>query len=543
MAQKTKTTRKRKPNYSKRARRLQREMLYSFLLLIGVIVLLARFHSSPAHYKLVVYQEDGEADTIQYYTSFKTAKREMMKLIEQGKFNPAVLDEQEQIMAIRYGIVNFRTKTCGENISYVNAHNQKNGYTNGCYGADGAYLETDDKGEKVKFKQSGAVGWVKRSDIEIYNYFDQTKVKSVNHYTIEDGAIIHNGTTDLSKNEYPTVISLGKTKTAFKDQRLYSYDGHYFYSAYSQMIDDYRNDTYENSVNNKEPHFNYYQYLSHRAKTSYVSKDINAYITNILGFVAKPSGYPCAKQESQLYDEGYSFIDAQNTYGVNALMMLSLAINESGFGKSQIAIEKNNLFGHAAYDHAPDASANGYKDVAAGIATHASLFLNQGYLNPCDQSDPDDTGSAAACFNRSGNRYLGGYFGDKESGMNVSYASDPYWGEKAAQYYRTMDGYLGGKDETRYTLKILQNKPKTPCYAQPDTSSKTLFYTPPTENYAVVILGEVNGETIDGNSVWYKIQSDAVLTNARNAVVTAPKNYNHNSDVIYLPAAYFQSSE
>ena len=28
----------------------------------------------------------------------------MMKLIEQGKFNPAVLDEQEQIMAIRYGI-------------------------------------------------------------------------------------------------------------------------------------------------------------------------------------------------------------------------------------------------------------------------------------------------------------------------------------------------------------------------------------------------------------------------------------------------------
>lgn len=164
-------------------------------------------------------------------------------------------------------------------------------------------------------------------------------------------------------------------------------------------------------------------------------------------------------------------------------------------------------------------------------------------MNPCDQSDPDDTGSAAACFNRSGNRYLGGYFGDKESGMNVSYASDPYWGEKAAQYYRTMDGYLGGKDETRYTLKILQNKPKTPCYAQPDTSSKTLFYTPPTENYAVVILGEVNGETIDGNSVWYKIQSDAVLTNARNAVVTAPKNYNHNSDVIYLPAAYFQSSE
>ena len=48
-------------------------------------------------------------------------------------------------------------------------------------------------------------------------------------------------------------------------------------------------------------------------------------------------------------------------------MMLSLAINESGFGRSQISIEKNNLFGHAAYDNAPNESANGYKDVACQI--------------------------------------------------------------------------------------------------------------------------------------------------------------------------------
>ena len=87
---------------------------------------------------------------------------------------------------------------------------------------------------------------------------------------------------------------------------------------------------------------------------------------------------------------------------------------------------------------------------------------------------------------------------------------------------------------------MLSDQPETPCYAQPDTGSKTLFYTPPSEHYAVVVLGEVSGEEVDGNNLWYKIQSDAVLTNARNAVVTAPKNYNHNSDIIYLPAAYFK---
>lgn len=540
MAQKKKPTRKKKPNYSKRAKRLQRELLYSFFLLMGVIILLAQFHSAPAHYRLVVFHEDGEADTIQYYTSFKTAQREMNKLIERGEFNPAVLDEQENIIAIKYGIVNFRTKTCGENTSYKNDYNQRKGYTNGCYGADGAYLETDDKAKQVKFKQSGVVGWVNRSDIEIYNYFDQSKVKSVNHYTLEKGSLVHNISTNLKKNDYASAITIGEPKTKFKEKKYYSYDGNYFYRSYTQMIDDYRNNTYKNSENYKEPYFNFYQYLSHRAKTSYVSKDINAYINRTLGFSAKPSSYPCAQNESQLYNEGYSFIEAQNTYGVNAMMMLSLAMNESGFGKSQIAIEKNNLFGHAAYDSSPNASANGYKDIAAGIAVHASLFLSQGYLNPCDQSDPDETGSPSGCFNQAGNRYMGGYFGDKGSGMNVKYASDPYWGEKAALYYRTIDEQLGEKDKTRYTIKVLSNQPETPCYAQPDTGSKTLFYTPPSEHYAVIVLGEVNGEEVDGNSVWYKIQSDAVLTNARNAVVTAPKNYNHNSDIIYLPAAYFK---
>ena len=50
----------------------------SFFLLMAVIILLAQFHSAPAHYRLVVFQEDGETDTVQYYTSFKTAQREIV---------------------------------------------------------------------------------------------------------------------------------------------------------------------------------------------------------------------------------------------------------------------------------------------------------------------------------------------------------------------------------------------------------------------------------------------------------------------------------
>ena len=42
--------------------------------------------------------------------------------------------------------------------------------------------------------------------------------------------------------------------------------------------------------------------------------------------------------------------------------------------------------------------------------------------------------------------YHGGFFGDKAGGMNVRYASDPYWGEKAADFYRTFDMVMQGRD-------------------------------------------------------------------------------------------------
>ena len=42
----------------------------------------------------------------------------------------------------------------------------------------------------------------------------------------------------------------------------------------------------------------------------------------------------------------------------------------------------------------------------------AKYYISRGY------SDPEDW------------RYFGGYLGNKGSGANVKYASDPFWGEK-----------------------------------------------------------------------------------------------------------------
>lgn len=529
---------KRKRKYTKRALRYRREFLLSLLAIIITVTLMIVFHSSPTKYKVVIFEEDQSMDVIQIYPDFKIAKKEMQKQVEAGAFNPAILDMDDNIVAIHYGIVNFTTKTCGENTTYTLDVTEETGYTNGCYGGDGAYLDTDNSAKKVKFKQSGAVGWVNISDIEILNAYDST-LQSSNRYEIVDQQIIHKGTVDVKSAAYALQYPVGDATTSLSKSNYYSYDGHYFYEDFPTMIDDYRKNSYDQSVNKDTPNYNYYQYISHRSTSSYLSKDINWYISNYLGFLEKPTQYPPYPAQSQLFDEGYSFIDSQSRYGVNAIMMLSLAANESGLGKSQIAYEKNNLFGHAAYDNAPSESANGYATVADSIKTHAEIFLNNGYLNPCDQAEAGSNPDARTCSKLS-NRYAGGFFGDKASGMNVHYASDPYWGEKAAHYYRSFDQVMGNRDYEKETIKILKDATPIKAYASADTDSNVIMITPPYEHMAFLLVKEVEGQAIEDNTTWYLVQSDGIVTPKRTGIQIETDQYNFKEDLLYIHSSYFK---
>ena len=154
-------------------------------------------------------------------------------------------------------------------------------------------------------------------------------------------------------------------------------------------------------------------------------------------FIAKKT-----KSYSKLRGTGQAFIDAQNKYGANALLLLGLAANESAWGTSQIAQQKNNLFGINAIDSSPGASANSFETVEGCINDFAKYYISRGY------SDPEDW------------RYFGGYLGNKGSGANVKYASDPFWGEKAGQnayiadYWASGKGIASLKDYNYYQLGI-----------------------------------------------------------------------------------------
>ena len=181
-------------------------------------------------------------------------------------------------------------------------------------------------------------------------------------------------------------------------------------------------------------------------------------------------------------------------------MMYSLALNESGIGQSQYAIEYHNLFGHAAIDSNPDA-ANQYNSIEECIQQHAYNFLQQGYANPNDE------------------RYHGSWFGDKASGINVNYASDPYWGEKAASFYYKLDS--DRQDYNSNSIKTIQLTHDLNVYA---SDKKTVLYS--------YDKGEiVSIHVLDEDSNYYTISSEAPI---KNNEININKTYRNDKAYIKI---------
>ena len=98
------------------------------------------------------------------------------------------------------------------------------------------------------------------------------------------------------------------------------------------MLTDYQNDTRKNSVNPNQPYYNYYQYLPFRGKSNYSESEMKSMVNGKVS------------SDSKMYNTGNVFVQNQNTYGTNALLMIGIAAHESGWGTSSIAKEKNNIF-------------------------------------------------------------------------------------------------------------------------------------------------------------------------------------------------------
>lgn len=561
---------------------MKRNVKYLILVIILLICFIPTFFYVKADnaYVVSIVKSNGNIDTIGTYDDYNSAKNAMNNY-DSNSNNVATIYKNGTIINSRYATA---TLLGSDNINlYVNAGDSSAyTYTNPYYGRDAAFIDYDPNTNRVKIKISGFVGWTSlnnltinpistnASSIEIiatdgirirsdhgtwasqvgsayygnvFQFYDKYNDGTYTWYKIfynnsyawiaDDGEWIkelgnpalntyykHNSSGNLihyykygtSSQSY---TNLGPSPNYLsKDVIYYSFDGNYFYTSLTTMLDDYRNNNYNNSINKNEPHFAYYLYLNNHSRTGYTADDFNQVIIN--------KGYT-SKEASVMYGEGSSFIESQETYGVNALLTFAAAINESATGTSDIARDKNNIFGHNANDSCPYSCATIYNTVKDSILAHARM-TGEGYNSPSDW------------------RYFGSHYGNKGSGMNVKYASDPYWGEKAAANAYNSDIAFGSQEYLSNTIGIKISSENIDVKRDPSDSSASI-YTLKNNSFSVSNIPlTVVDKVYNNNAWWYKVYTDVSLDDNKN-IITGSYSFDKSYGYIKAENLYVKNNQ
>ena len=255
----------------------------------------------------------------------------------------------------------------GDILSYVNQ------------GSIVTYDSSKTKGSRLAVSISGLSGYMNQSDLTLV----EEGSEFIPHYTTDGRFLYHELSpyTSIRVAPHTSAMKIGK--------KYYSKDGEHFdgFTIKNRFL--FKNLT--------EP-------------TNYSADELNR-VYSMMNV-----------QNSRLAGKGAIFKEAEKRYGVNALYLMAHSALESAWGRSQIANDKNNFFGIAAYDTSPYDSAKKFDDVDKGILG-AAKWIRENYI---------DRGRD--------------HLGNKATGMNVRYASDPYWGEKIASIMMNINSRLGGKD-------------------------------------------------------------------------------------------------
>ncbi|OES44920.1 S-layer homology domain-containing protein [Domibacillus iocasae] len=288
--------------------------------------------------------------------------------------------------------------------------------------AEVKYVTATDK--YVQVYVGGETYYMKPSDAVMVPF---EGAKGRGYYQNSGGLLVHS-IYQVETDKYAS-YSLGKAPSFMKSgTKYYSWDGFSFYNEAGSPVGQA---------------YQYFQYLSARAATSYTAAELNKFITDTL---AERESLGLAKykditKKSKLIGLGATLKKVESETRVNALLILAMAIHESDYGISNHAQTNNNLFGIAVYDSAPS-SGTSFKTVEEGVYHLANDYLNGkadwrgGYLMPNTW------------------RAYGAAPGTKANGLNVKYASDPNWGAKVAGHMYRIDQSLGSKDYNKYAIGL-----------------------------------------------------------------------------------------
>ena len=356
------------------------------------------------------------------------------------------------------------------------------------------------------------IGWIAGSS----EWSEEVTGNSLNtyYYRYDNGNLLHRFAYHTGTVESDYFTNLGPSPTYLSvGTHYYSFDGGiYLYTSLTSMLDDYRNNTYINALNKDNPNYPYYLFVPAKAVSKATAADLDSQITNT---------------SSKMYGSGKYFKEVEAMYGVNALSMFSLAKLESSSGTSKIAMDKNNLFGMGAYDSCAYDCAKSYSTIKDSIIDYAKSYLGS-------------YGTAGAVY------YFGSHQGNKGSGRNVKYSSDPLAGEKtAASNYITDKNTNDMKDYKSNTIAVSKFG-KSNIVVYKDASTKTPIYTMKNQNGSFEVAN-VPVNVIDREGDFYKIYTDSNdyqygyvkvsdfnITNSQPVITASDKTIEINSDFDYL---------
>ncbi len=310
-------------------------------------------------------------------------------------------------------------------------------------------------------------------------------IKGQDYYFAEGGYLTHRTYNHITQKYYGNYVVSEAPAFIKPGAQYYSQDGVNFYS--DVLL-----------TKKVGTHYPYFQFQSIRQPSNYTAEELDNMIMTLLTerqALKNSPQYAKATVESRLIGMGKFLKQVESQYHVNALFILAAAMHEGDYGVSKNALTKNNIFGIEVFDTDPTLG-QVYKNRDDSVLAFINRYVNLKYVP------------------QSGGYAKGAVPGNKTSGMNVHYASDPFWGSKIAGHMYRMDNRFGKKDYKQAKLAFVsyENGHLVNVRNEPTTSSPIHFtykakYVGETGvfGYPVAIVEETKGT--DGY-VWYKILSD-----------------------------------
>lgn len=365
-----------------------------------------------------------------------------------------VVLKDDKVVYMKSGVVSPAQKSPLFAALYTNTNFSSN-YFGINAGTETEFLDAGENWVKVKFMNT--VGYFKMSEATLH---PTVTLKGYSYYKAENGKLTHH-VYNVNTDAYG--FYLYGSSGNMPNGTYKSSDGHTFKSVTTGAVYD---------------KYQYFNVMPLYTKTNYTAEQLNNFVKN-----KKPSTIGSTPLETM----GQALKNVEAKYNVNAMYILSHAILESTWGTSALAKDKKNLFGLKAYDGDAYGSATTFPTYEACLEELVKEYLikpNTGYFIE-------------------GWRANGEVVGNKELGMNVRYATDPYWGQKIAGFMYQIDTYYGGVERNKYNIAVT-------LFANTNVRSDTTATTSGNKLYSitkvgspVLVLAKVQSRLNEGN--WFQI--------------------------------------